>query len=383
MYPEDAVSDVPPIGPAQGSSIDPLATGVAPRDASDLPFGLGQHVLARVLQMVSSESVLLEISGQRFTTSTPVPLVPGQILDVAVRSTGTVVDLELLDPPDVISDRAYALASVIEARHASAASAPPSLEAIRTLLASLPPVRPGEDPVTPQASLSARAAAALLPAPLDADGARLATTLRHAVTASGLFFEARLAAALPPEAGRADLAAVADDRRAVLAELAARGIQSPPFDETRAALAADLLSRQVEVAYHRVKDGELRLDVPVMIGATPADVHLRVREDRGTAAEGEPASGRTIDLMLDLPELGRVRASIGWTPGQVSTRLRVAAPSQAETLESGLSELDARLRAVGFRHVAVSVQIDPDALVSAAESPEPPLPGGSILHVRV
>ena len=220
MYPEDAVSDVTPIGPAQGSSIDPLATGVAPRDASDLPFGLGQHVLARVLQMLSPESALLEIAGQRFTTSTPVPLVPGQILDVAVRSTGTVVDLELLDPPDVISDRAYALASVMEARHASVAPAPPSLEAIRTLLASLPPVRAGESPATPQASLSARAAAALLPAPLDADGARLVDALRHAVTASGLFFEARLAAALPPEQGRGDLATVADDRRAVLAELA-------------------------------------------------------------------------------------------------------------------------------------------------------------------
>jgi hypothetical protein len=383
MYPEDAVSDVTPIGPAQGSSIDPLATGVAPRDASDLPFGLGQHVLARVLQMLSPESALLEIAGQRFTTSTPVPLLPGQILDVAVRSTGTVVDLELLDPPDVISDRAYALASVMEARHASAAPAPPSLEAIRTLLASLPPVRAGEGPVTPQASLSARAAAALLPAPLDADGARLVDALRHAVTASGLFFEARLAAALPPEQSRGDLAMVADDRRAVLAELASQGGRSPSFEETRAALAADVLSRQVEAAYHRVKDGELRLDVPVMIGATPADVHLRVREDRGAAADGEPAQGRTIDLMLDLPELGRVRASIGWTPGHVSTRLRVAAPSQAETLESGLSTLDSRLRAVGFRHVAVSVQVDPEALVSPDDSPEPPLPGGSILHVRV
>lgn len=383
MYPEDAVSDVTPIGPARGSSIDSLAAGVTPRQASELPFGIGQHILARVVQMLSPESALLEMAGQRFTTSTPVPLAPGQIIDVAVRGTGTVVDLELLDPPDTISDRAYALASVIEARHAAVAPVPPSLEAIRTLLASLAQPAPGDEAGTARASLSARAAAALLPTPLDADGTRLANALRQAITASGLFFEARLAATLPPDAGRVGLAAVADDRRAVLAELAAPGALPRPLEETRAALAADLLSRQLDVAYHRVRDGELRLDVPVLIDTTPAEVHLRVREDRASADEGDAPSGRTIDLMLDLPELGRVRASIGWTPGHVSTRLRVAAASQASTIEPALSALDARLRAVGFRHVAVSVEVDPEALVSPNEPPEPPLPGGSILHVRV
>lgn len=374
--------DVPPIRPAPPPASGPPTGGGETGDDSALPFALGQRVFARVVQMIASDRALLDIGGQRFTASTPVPVAPGQILQVAVRGLGPVVDLELLDPPEAVSERAYALATVIEARQTSASAPRPSADAIRALIEALPRLL-GATPHDPQRTEQAtRAASALLPLPLTTDGDALAMALRHAVRASGLFYEGRVASSAT-ERIAADAGRVADDVKALLAALAPATSGSPALESTRAALAAEILARQVDVAYHKVKDGELRLDIPVMAGETPVDVGLRVREDRDASRDAEAPGGRQVELALELPSFGRVHAAIRWTPGALQTRFAVGDDAQAEILRAGLDAFAARLRAVSFRHVSVRVDVDPDALTPPADPPDPVLPGGSILHVRV
>lgn len=365
--------DIPPIKPVSSAGGAPPVSGDVTTATGDLPFELGQRLFARVVQVLGERSAMLEMAGQRFVTSTPVPLSPGQIVDVAVRGAGPVVDLALLDPPETISERGYALAAVIEAKQGAPLATRVPTEAIRTLLQAL-------QHAEPRADLPARAAAALLPSPMDADAGRIAERLQHAVRSSGAFLEARLAATM--KGGTVDVARVADDTRVILAELQPHTSGSTTLEATRSALVSDTLARQADVAYHAVRDGEVRIDIPVLIGDTQTDVRLRVRED-GERREGEPAApGRQIDLTIDLPEFGAVRATLAWTPGHLTTRFAVADEAQAHALQAEIGSLTTRLRATGFREIATRVDVDPEALARVDEPTDPLPPGGSILRAR-
>jgi hypothetical protein len=85
---------------------------------------------------------------------------------------------------------------------------------------------------------------------------------------------------------------------------------------------------------------------------------------------------------MEVPELGRIRTSIGWTPGHLATRFAVEGPEQARILEGGLEELSVHLRALGFREVTLGVRVEPMGLAEPLDAPEPELPGGSVLNVR-
>jgi hypothetical protein len=300
---------------------------------------------------------------------------------VAVRGVGPVVDLELVESAAAVSDERYALAAVLEARHATPPAAPPSLEQVRTLLEGLARLPIPAKHENARAELLERAASALLPPPLQADGDKLLEGLRRAIAGSGAFFEGRLAALVTRGSTAPDVRVLQDDVKAVLAELAALTSSAAPLEDTRAGLVADVLARQVDVAYHKLRDGELRLDVPVLVNGAPADVHLRVRDERG-ASQDDAAARRQVELELELPDIGHVRTSITWTPGHLATRFVVAGAEPAQTLRADLEILSTRLQALGFRHVSLRVDVDPAALAARPDDPEPPLPGGSILHVR-
>jgi hypothetical protein len=382
-------NNIPPLAPitaTQGTAAHDAVAGGAtsrPHPASgDLPFAVGQHLFARVVQVMDERTAVLELAGQRVLASTPEPVSTGQLLNVAVRGVGPVVDLALVESAAAVSDEHYALAAVLEARHATAPAAPPSLEQVRALLEAVARLPIPTMHQSARAELLERAAAALLPPSLQADGDTLLQGLRRAIAGSGAFFEGRLAAMVTHGATTPDARVLQDDVKAVLAELAALTTSAAPLEETRARLVADVLARQVDVAYHKLRDGELRLDVPVLVYGALADVQLRVRDERGASQDDDAAAGRQVDLELELPDIGRVRTSMAWTPGHLATRFAVAGAEPAQTLRAGLETLSTRLQSLGFRHVSLRVDVDPAALAARPDDPEPPLPGGSILHVR-
>jgi hypothetical protein len=364
----------PPAGP-------PAPTvRVAPTDAAELPFAAGQRLFARVVQILSPASAVLDLAGQRLSTSTPVPLTAGQVLEVTVRAVAPLVELDLVEAPQQISEDAYALAAVLQAKQAAPRDPRVTREEIGALLRALADARVPKGQEDRRDDLVARATAALTPAALGPDGVKLVDGLQRAVVASGVFLEGRLAAA--SRTARADVGALQDDLKAVLAELSVLTNDSPVPEQTRLRLMDEVLARQIDVAYHKVRHDELRMDVPLLAGETPADVQLRVRDAPDDAHPDSPG-GRHIDLRLELSNLGAVRASIAWIPGHLTTRFTVSEEIQAERLRSGFDALAARLQGIGFRHAAVAVDVDPSGLREPYSEPDPPLPGGSILRVRV
>jgi flagellar hook-length control protein FliK len=136
------------------------------------------------------------------------------------------------------------------------------------------------------------------------------------------------------------------------------------------------------VALHKLRDEEMRLDIPVSVGGSLADLRMRVRDDPPRSKAEAPPEGRLIDLTLDLPELGRVRTSLRWTPGQVAARFAVENSAAAAALRDGLTQFVSRLTAAGFRHATADVQVDRAAVDGLDDDRDPPLPGGSILRAR-
>jgi len=90
-------------------------------------------------------------------------------------------------------------------------------------------------------------------------------------------------------------------------------------------------------------------------------------------------------LTVTHPELGPVHAAAHWQPGaligELQIRFAVRDQAAAAALGPATTDLTSRLQAAGFRHVGVTVAVDPDAATpSSPPSPDdPPPPGGSIV----
>lgn len=375
--------DVPPVEPAGG------ATQPGDRQSSagsDLPFLLGQRVYARVLQALPGGQAVVDVGGHRMLASTPIAVTDGQVLNVTIRALAPVVELAVEEPPVRFSDWGYAMAAVMQARSAPSAGARVGTSDIGVLLGALERLHWGREIGAP--APRAQLASLLLPLPVTRDAAATAEALRNRLLNSGVFLEARLAllaertspGAPPPT----DL--VHDDARWLLSALAPETAGEPALERIRTALLDELGTRQIETLYHRLKEGEFRADVPVFVGQTQTDVHLRVRRDRQDGDRPEGDGGRVVELALAHPELGPVHVALRWTPGDLYVRVAVTDEAAAGALRGHVAELSTRLREAGFGRVGVSVDVDPHAATGPHDpqpGPDDPLPGGSILDARV
>jgi hypothetical protein len=338
---------------------------------------MGQRLLAQVVQASVAGHAVVEVGGQRFQVATPVPLAAGQVLDVTVKGLAPLLELVASGPPVEFSPEAYALAAVLTARSEAAGRPAPSareLDLLRRLLAESPG-GPGADGAT-----RARIANALQPVDPRPGPGDLAEGLRHWLAQSGVALEARLSAALARGVDpKAAAEAVQDDVRVMLARVP-EGALTPEGTEIRQRAADAAAVRQLDVAMHRVRDGEWRLDIPVLFGDAPTAAHLRIRED-GEGRAGQPGRrGLAIELRVNHPDFGPIHASARWSPPDVQIRL-AGSPEAVETLGKDVASLTASLRARGFREVAVNLDVALEA--PAVEPDEPPtLPGGSILRAR-
>jgi hypothetical protein len=373
--------DVPRIPPV--TPIDPgtPAAGDHSAGGGDPPFEAGQRLFARVLQAMADGRALLDVGGERLLASTPVPVRAGDILAVVVRTLEPVVELDVETPPVAFSERAYALAAVRQALQQARPSAPLTAAEIDVLAGVLE--RAGPAGRAPAAPAHERLLALVRPLTVERDAAALAGALRERVAHGGLSFEAHAAKALAGDA-RALVAELQADVRWLLAALAREAEARPGLEPLVQRLVDDVSRRQLETAQARIRDGDVRLDLPLLFGQQQAQARLVITDPPAREAEGERGpAGRTIALTVSHPELGPIDATVRWAEGgragDLHVRFGVRDEAVAATLSRAVDELGARLRAVGFRHVSVAVAVDPDAGAPRDPGPDEPPPGGSIV----
>ena len=215
--------------------------------------------------MLAEGRAVLDVGGERLLASTPLPVRNGDVLAVAVRGVGAVVELEVEAPPVAFSERAYALAAV---RQAIAQAVPPHRSHQPKSKNRARP-RAGELGGAAGVSPRDRLLALLRPLPLGRDAAPLVDALRDRLASGGAFFEAHAARASTTGAHATVTPDRQGDVRWLLAALAREAIPSEPeIEPLRQRLIHEIAARQLDVALASVKDGEVRVDVPVAFGTS-------------------------------------------------------------------------------------------------------------------
>ncbi len=377
------VPRIPPIPPVESVDSGTQGTGDRPaRGSGDLPFGPGQKLFAQVVQVLAEGSAVLDVGGEQLLASTPLPVRAGDLLPVVVRGVGAVVELDLEAPPIAFSERAYAVAAVRQALQQAAPSTPLTAAELDVLARALEGANWGGGP----AGLSPRdrLLALVRPMPLGRDAAPLVDALRDRLSSGGAFFESHAARALDHGGLTTVPADLLGDLRWLLAALGRETNTQPEIETLRQRLIHDVATRQLDVALAREKEGAVRIDIPLTFGHVDAAAQLTVKDDGPPPRAGERPRGRAITLTVAHPDLGPIEAAAQWQPagaaGDLQVRFSVRDAEAASALAPSTADLSARLQAAGFRHVGVSVVVDPEAGKAAPdEGPDEPPPGGSIL----
>ena len=379
LAPAMDVPRVPPVSPTAPAS---PATGERPgAGADESAFTPGQRLFARVIQAQAEGRAVVELAGERVLASTPFPVRAGDELAVVVRGVTPVLELDIEAPTVAFSERAYAVAAIRQALQQAKPGQPLTPADVELLGRALERTNWGSGPpggTGPRLQLLDL----LKPVPLGRDAAPLADLLRERMASSGLFFEAHAARAADAPRVPAELQA---DLRWLLAALASEAAVQPEVAALRQRLVDEVGTRQLETALARVRDGDVRVDVPVAFGPQAADARLMVTDHGPPPARGGRPRGRAISLVVTHPDLGPVHAAAQWQPGmltgELQIRFAVRDDAAAAALKPATADLTSRLQAAGFRHVGVAVVVDPNAASPSPEPPpdDPPPPGGSIV----
>ena len=373
------VPRVPPIGPADSG---PPASGDRPAGGGgDLPFGPGQKLFAQVMQVLGDGRAILDVGGERLIASTPLPVRNGEVLAVVVRGVGAVIELDIEAPPVAFSERAYALAAVRQAIQQAGPSAPLTAAEVEVLAHALERANWGGGAAG--ASPRDRLLGMLRPLPLTRDAAPLVDALRDRLASGGAFFEAHAARALTRGAHPAVTPDLQGDLRWLLAALEREAVVQPGIEPLRQRLIQDIASRQLDVALANVKDGAVRVDVPVAFGHNDTTARLTVKDD-GPASSARRAAARPRHhadrrASRTRPDRG-VRAVAARAARRAISRSasRCGTANRRRALDAAAGDLGVRLRAAGFRHVGIAVVVDPEAAIRTPrdDGPDEPPPGG-------
>jgi hypothetical protein len=401
------------------------------RAAPSLALSVGQRLTGRVLS-AGDGSLHLDLQGRHVQARSTVPLTPGQRIDVEVIGLGPEISMRLLDASQGVSEHQLALATLATAHR----PAPGDLGALWRVIAA----QSGQ-----VVSTDLRAALARLLGGVAADTPvdRLTALIKDVLENSGLLFESRVrswlmqagsADAGAPRSGAALPPAVAADLK-VLLGLLRRALQVPLPGESEhgetgppaagaaarsagrgdavrqqierwlsagapsrqasgpdrgefAQLRDAVLARQVETAYHWVRNGTLAIDLPLRFGGQEVTARLRFRrprEDSGRRGSDPPAAPGAFwfDFALAPPGLGAVRAQVELAPSRLGLRFIVERADVAALIEQELPALATQLSRCGLGPALATVEHDP-ARAAIEAMPEPVVPrGGSILDTRV
>lgn len=181
--------------------------------------------------------------------------------------------------------------------------------------------------------------------PVPVDGAEFLRAILGGPAGEGLLAGLLAAGSAPTQRSAAE--AAADLKGLLLAAL-----ESLPDGPARGAVARTLAGLETEqllnLARREVGEGTHHV-LPVPVGAEWRTLHVvhHPRRRGGGVTEGEPFE--RVDLHLELPRLGPLRAELGWRVGELGVRISCASEGVAALLRSGAGALEERLSADGAR----------------------------------
>jgi hypothetical protein len=391
------------------------------RRAAEAALFPGQRLPARVIEMLLTGDVLLELGRTRATVPTSTPLQPGDRVRVEVVTAGPTPEFRIVtDTPDriatdkiaadriasdktvsdtTVSDKTAVTPQAATAQPPGVAGPPVTLNPrdLPVIMRALAEMVPAGIPIAQAGQTFLQAAAAAdLPAavveqiqrvlaPLHAalPPAELAPMLRTFLAQSGLFTENHLGAVLQKHPGplTADQRQAIADARILLGALTPPGTPVP--DPVRV-FGEALLQQQLVVAEQVAATSSGQIAIPFMFGEERVDIQFTWdREAQETQERSKPDTERAISLgvFVDLTIFGAIEARIIWKPESFAVTFYVEREATRAIVEAGLSDLSKELSGSGFSAVATNVWLNPDR-VSAGPTPvRPAIPAGTILDV--
>jgi hypothetical protein len=357
----------------------------------------GQRLSARVIEMLLTGDVLLDLGRSRASVPTSTPLQPGDRVRLEVVTAGPTPEFRIVtDTPE------RRIATDKTAQPPGVAGSPAALNArdLPVIMRALAEMGPDGIPMARagQTFLRAAVAADLRPAvveqiqrllaPLHAalPPAELTPVLRAFLAQSGLFTENHLGAVLREHPGlrMADQRHASADIRLLLGALTTTGT---PVPEPVRAFGEALLRQQLVVAEQVAATSSGQIAIPFMFGEERVDIRFTWdREARQETQErSEPDDDRAISLgvFVNLNIFGAIEARIVSKPESFAVTFYVEREATRAIVEAGLSDLSKELSAFGFSAVAMNVWLNPDRVSAGVTPVRPAIPAGTILDVMV
>jgi hypothetical protein len=387
----------------------------------------GQRLTARVIEMLLTGDVLLDLGASKAVVRANGPLQPGERVVLEVVSGGATPELRIatgktpvtaVTPQTATAQPATVQPATVQPATAQGATVQPSgvagspaglnprdLPVIMQALAELPPAAL---PIAEAGHTFVRAAVAAelrpavveqiqhLLAPLQAalPPAELAPVLRAFLAQSGLFTENHLSAVLrehpgPLTADQRHADPRHPDQRHAIADvrvlLGALTTAGTPVPEPVRVFGEALLQQQLLVAEQLAATGGGQVAIPFMFGEEPVDIRFtwdrQPRQETQGRSEPEDDQAISLGVFVNVNIFGAIEARIVWKPASFAVTFYVEREATRAIVEAGLSDLSKELSASGFPAVATNVWLNPDRVAAGATPVRPAIPAGTILDV--
>jgi hypothetical protein len=319
---------------------------------------VGQAVAGTVVEAMRDGAVLLSVRGSLLPARAQRPIPSGTALALRVERTEPQVVLRLVD-------EAPAPAAVAGPLERASAALPAALADVFSDLAA-----PGDD-IPAEVAHAVREARAAL-ADLLPDAAKLSgESVRRGIAGSGLGYEGRLADLVQRGAdGKALAGAAWRDLKGILLRLGTRlgaglgrGRGTRLAAHVRTAVAG-LEARQAVLAT-TLREGEVQVTLPLLLGEVATFAHLTIRRDPGPPPRGGGPGerGYAVLMLLDLDGLGSTRVEVRIQRGQVGGRILVRDPEASAFLAERAPALSERLAAAAgvAGHIGCAAAPEPEA----------------------
>jgi hypothetical protein len=373
---------------------------ILPDHSATGPQIAGQRVAARVLEMLPSGDVLLELGQSRAVVPASMPVQPGDRIVLEVVTGGPkpefrmVTDNTASPQPARVADGGNGAGAQPPRTDAPVSTLPLSARDLPVIMRALADVLPAGVSIADAGQEFLRAAAASdlrspvvdqiqrLLAPLEAalPPAALAGLIRTFLAQSGLFTENHFREALTNATGTltGKQDHVVPDLRLLLGELTPPGERVP--DAVRA-FGEALLQQQLATADRLAATGVGQFAIPIMFGETRVEVVFEWERKARRDQQDRPDEVISLGVFVHLKALGPIEARLEWQPESLAVTFFVEREATRAIVEAGLDDFSKHLALSGCTGVTSHVWLSPDRPAHASVASSAPIRGGTILDV--